>query len=90
MNASKTGTMIVSCHAQFIPMKSTPLTLDKTVLEESADLVRLGEEFDAKMAFEKHLRSVSRATERLCITRKFWQMFHGPLILRFSVLSCRS
>ena len=39
----------------------TPLTLDGTVLKESADLVILGVTFDAKMTFEKHLHSVSSA-----------------------------
>ena len=37
------------------------MTLDGTVLKESADLVILGVTFDAKMTFEKHLRSVSSA-----------------------------
>ena len=35
------------------------MTLDGTVLKESADLVILGVTFNAKMTFEKHLRSVS-------------------------------
>ena len=52
LNASKTKTVIVSrFHAQ-----STPLTLDGTVLNESADLLILGLTFDAKMTFDKHLR----------------------------------
>ena len=54
---------------------SSPLTLDGTVLKESADLVILGVTFDAKMTFEKHLHSVSSvATQRLCIMRKSWQV----------------
>ena len=54
----------------------TPLTLDGTVLKESADLVILGVTFDAKMTFEKHLRSVpSAAAQRLGIVRKSWQVF---------------
>ena len=49
----------------------TPLTLDGTVLKESADLVMFGVTFDAKMTFEKHLRSVSSAAvQRLGIMRK--------------------
>ena len=48
----------------------TPLALDGTVLKESADLVILGVTFDAKMTFEKHLRSVSSdAAQRLGIIR---------------------
>ena len=83
LNASKTKTMIVSrsctVHPQF-----TPLTLDGTVLKESADFVILGVMFDAKMTFEKHLRSVSSATaQRLGIMRKSWQGFHDwSLLLR--------
>ena len=43
-------------------------TLDGTVLKESADLVILGVTFDAKMTFEKHLRSgSSAAAQRLGI-----------------------
>ena len=46
----------------------TPLTPDRTVLRESADLVILGVAFDAKMTSEKHLRSVSgAAAQRLGI-----------------------
>ena len=54
MNASKTKTMIIS-RSRTIHPQSTPLTLDVTVLKESADLVILGVSFDAKMTFEKHL-----------------------------------
>ena len=76
LNASKTKTMIVfrsrTVHPQF-----TPLALDGTVLKESADLVILGVTFDAKMTFERHLRSVSSAAaQRLGIMRKSWQVFH--------------
>ena len=47
------------------------------MLEESADLVILGVTLDAKMTFEKHLRSVSSAAaQRLVIMRKSWQVFH--------------
>ena len=44
--------------------KSPALTIDETVLRESDDLVILGETFDSKVTFEKHLRSVSRAASR--------------------------
>ena len=62
----------------------TPLTLDETVLKESADFVILGETFDAKMTFEKHLRFVSTgAPQRLGIMKKSWQVFHDwSLLLR--------
>ena len=48
LNASKTKTMIVSRSRTVHPLL-TPLTLDGTVLKESADLVILGVTFDAKM-----------------------------------------
>ena len=57
LNASKTKTMIVS-RSRIVHLQLTPLTLDGTVLKESADFVILGVTFDAKMIFEKHLRSV--------------------------------
>ena len=49
------------------------------------DLVILGVTFDAKMTFEKHLRSVSSAAaQRLGIMRKSRQVFHDrSLLLRF-------
>ena len=51
-------------------VQSPPLTIGGTVLKESDDLDILGETFDSKMTFEKHLRSVSRATsERLGILK---------------------
>ena len=50
--------------------KSPPLTIGRTVLKESDDLVILGVTFDSKMTFERHVRSVSRAaSQRLGILR---------------------
>ena len=60
LNASKTKTMIVS-RSRTVHPQLTPLTLDGTVLKESADLVILGVTVDAKMTFEKHFRAVSSA-----------------------------
>ena len=60
LNVSKTKTMIVS-RSRTVHPQLTPLTLDGTVLKESTHLVILGVTFDAKMTFEKHLRSVSSA-----------------------------
>ena len=52
------------------------------MLKESDDLVILGETFDSKMTFEKHLSSVSSAaSQRLGILRKSWQVFHDRLLL---------
>ena len=51
LNASKTKTMIVS-RSRTVHPQLTPLTLDGTVLKESADLVILGVTFYAKMTFE--------------------------------------
>ena len=91
LNASKTKTMIVSRSRTF-RLLLTPLTLDGTVLKESAYLVIFWVTFDAKMNFEKHLRSVSSAAaQRLGIMRKSWQVFYDrSLLLRFfGALSCQ-
>ena len=75
LNASKTKTTIVS-RSRTVHPQLTPLTLDGTVLKESADL-SLGVTFDAKMTFGRHLRSVSSAAaQRIGIMRKSWQVFH--------------
>ena len=88
-NASKTKIMIVSRLLTVHPLL-TPLTLDGTVLKKSADLVLLGVTFDAKLTFEKHLRSVSNAAaQRLGIMRKSWQVFHDrSLLVRFFLELC--
>ena len=81
LNSSKNKTMIVS-RSRTIRPQLTPMTLDGTVLKESADLVILGVTFDAKMTFEKHLRSVSSAAaQRLGIVRNSWQVFHDRSLL---------
>ena len=61
LNESKNKTMIIS-RSRTAHHQSTPLTLDGTVLKESADLVVLGMTLDAKMTFEKNLRSVSSSS----------------------------
>ena len=63
LNASKAKTMIVSRSLKMDP-QLLPLTIGRTVLNESDDLVILGVTFDSKMTFEKHLRSVSRAASQ--------------------------
>ena len=50
LNASRTKTMIVS-RSRTVHPQLTPLTLDGTVLKKSADLVKLGATFDAKLTF---------------------------------------
>ena len=81
LNASKTKTIIVSRSGTVHP-QLTPLTLDGTMLTESADLVILGVTFGANMTFEKHLRSVSSAAaQRFGIMRKSWQVFHDRSLL---------
>ena len=58
------------------------LTIGRTVLKESDDLVILGVAFDSKMTFENHLCSVSRAaSQRLGILRKSWEVFHDRSLL---------
>ena len=62
--------------------QSPPLTIGRTVLKESDDLVILGVTFDSKMTFEKLLRSVSRAaSQSLGILRKSWRVFHDRALL---------
>ena len=63
LNATKTKTMIIS-RSRTVHPQSPPLTIGGTVLKESDDLVILGDPFYFKMAFEKHLRSVSRAASQ--------------------------
>ena len=70
LNASNIKTMIVSRSCTMHP-QSLPLTIGRTVLNESDDLVMLGVTFDSKLTFEKHLRLVSRAaSHRRGILRK--------------------
>ena len=59
LNASKTKTMIVSRSCTMHPQLPA-LTIGRTVLKESDDLVVLGVTFDSKMTIEKHHCSVSR------------------------------
>ena len=81
LNASKTKTMIISRSHTMHP-QSPPLTIGRTVLKESGDLVILGVTFHSKITFEKHLRSVSRAaSQRLGILRNPWQLFHDRSLL---------
>ena len=83
-NASKTKTTIVSRSRTVHPQLTQDgnWTLDGTVLKESTELVILWVTFDAKMTFEKHLRSVSSAAaQRLGIMRKSWQVFHDRSLL---------
>ena len=81
LNASKTKTMIVS-RSRTVHLQLTTLTLDGTVLKESADLVILGVTFDDKMTSGRNLRSISSAAaQRLGIMRKSWKVFHDRSLL---------
>ena len=81
LNASKTKTMIVLRSRTTHP-QSPPLTIGRTVLKESDDLVILGVTFNSKMTFEKHLCSVSSAaSQRLGILRKSWRVFNDRALL---------
>ena len=89
LKTSKTKTMIGSKSRTMNPQSFHFLLAE--LLKESDDLVILGVAFDSIMAFEKHLRSVSRAvSQRLGILRKFWQVIHDGLLLGgcFRRLSC--
>ena len=83
LNASKTKTMIVSRSRTMHPQSPT-LTIGRTVLEESDDLVILGVTFDSKMTFEKHLCLTSRAaSQRRGIFRNSFHVFcDGSLLVR--------
>ena len=72
LNASKTNTMIAS-RSRTVHLLLTPLTLDGTVLKESADLVILGVNFDVKMTFEKHLCSVSSDAVGITFREVMWR-----------------
>ena len=62
--------------------QSPPLTIGRTVLKESDDLVIMGVTFDYKMTFEKHLCWISRpVSQRLIILRKSWRVFHDRSLL---------
>ena len=81
LNASKTKTIIVSRSRTMHP-QSPPLTIVRTVLNESDDLDILGVTFDSNIDFEKHLRSVSRAaSQRHGILRKSWRVSHDRSLL---------
>ena len=80
LNASKTKTRIVLRSRTMYP-QSPALTIGRTVLNESDDLVILGVTFDSKMTFEKHLHSVSRAASQWLGILKFWQVFHDRSLL---------
>ena len=81
LNAGKTKTMIISRSITMNPL-SPSLTIGRTALKESDDLVILGVTFVSKMNFEKLLRSVSIvAYQWLGILRMSWQVFHDRLLL---------
>ena len=64
--------------------QSHPLTIGRTVLKESDDLVISGVTFDSKMTLENqmHFHSVSRAaSEKFGILRKSWLVFHDRSLL---------
>ena len=73
--------MIVSRSCIMHP-QSPPWTIGRTVLKESDDLAILGVTLDSLITFENHLRSVSwAASQRLCILRKSWRVFHDWTLL---------
>ena len=88
LNARKTKTMRVSRSRTVYPQPN-PLTLDGTVLKESADFVILEVTFDAKMTFESTFAMFPVLLLRGLhgIMRKSWQVFHEDfmkiLLLRY-------
>ena len=72
--------MIVS-RSRIIHPQSPPLTIGRTVLNESNDIDILEVTFDSKMT-EKHLLSVSRAaSQKLGILRKYWRVFNDRWLI---------
>ena len=67
LNVIKTMTMIV-CRTRTMHPQSSPLTIGKTILKKSDDLVILGVPFNSKMTFEKHLRLLSRAASQILVS----------------------
>ena len=81
LQVSKTKTMIIS-RSNIMHCQSHLLTISRTVLEESDVHDILGVTSDYKMAFDKHIHSVSRAaTQRVGILRKQSRVFHDRLLL---------
>ena len=77
----KAKTVIVSWSCTMHP-QSPALTIGRTVLMESNDLVILGVTFESNLTFEKHLPSVSRAaSQRIGLLRKSLQLFHDIMLL---------
>ena len=81
LNANKTKTVTVS-RPRTMLSSQPPFTIDGTVLKESVDLEIFGVTFNSNRTFEKHLHLVYRgASQRLCILRKYWGVFHDALLL---------
>ena len=72
LKASKTMTTIVF-RSRTVHPQSPPLTIGRTVLKESDDLVILGETFDSRMTFEQLLKDG--------ILIKSWRVFHDRSLL---------
>ena len=60
--------------------QSPPLTVGGTVLNESLELDILGVTFDSRLAFQNHLRPVSRAASQRLGILKSWRVFHDRLL----------
>ena len=86
LNVNKTKTMIVSWSRTMRP-QSPPLTIGRTVLKETVNLVILGMTFDSKMASEKHLCSVSRAASQRLDILKSWRVFNDRSLLGNAFIS---
>ena len=80
LNESKTKTMIVS-RSRTMHLQSPPLTIGRTVLKESDDLVILGVTFDSKMTLISIFAGYQSSFSRLGILRKSWHVFHDILLL---------
>ena len=87
LNESKLKSMIVS-RSFTIHLQSISLTLNGTLLKVSDDPVIMGVTFDAKMAFDKHLQSVSRATARLICTSQQLRASTPVYSTIFRVIAC--
>ena len=80
LNVCKTKNMPVARSCIMHP-QSPALTIGRTVLKESDNLVILGVTFGSKMTFAKHLLSVARAaSQQLGILRESRQVLHDRLL----------
>jgi len=82
LNPGKTKTMIVS-RSRTVNPAFPALYHNGVVVEEVPELEILGVDFDSRMTFEKHLRSVaSRCSQRIGLMRRAWRLFGSVEVMK--------